>query len=36
MRISEWTPKQQNQTAEPKAGKCPTSNFAPFNCYFVA
>ena len=28
---SHWTPKQ-NQTAEPKAGKCPTSHFPPFNC----
>ena len=29
---SHWTPKQQNQTAEPKAGKCPTSHFTSFNC----
>ena len=27
-----WTPKQHNKTAEPKADKCPTSHFSPFNC----
>ena len=26
------TSKQQNLTAEPKAEKCPTSHFSPFNC----
>ena len=28
--------KQQNQRAEGKVGRCPTSQFSPFNCCFVA
>ena len=26
------TPKQHNKIAQPKADKCPTSHFSPFNC----
>ena len=31
-----WTPKQHNETAQPKADKYPTSHFSLFNRFFFS